>query len=385
MVPLNPMVSRLAGPHRRRHEPAAARHVRADVPRPRGHGARRGDDRRSAPRSRSRSAAAPTSTDLMSGEVTSIEGDFDELVHYTVVRGYEQAHRLQRARRSRTFLDSTDGDIARRVAKRCRPDRSATSRTPASPTSTSPRSPRPTGSSSRVAPSEIGYETGVVGGEFFFRPAPGMSAGGLGGAAAAAGVGGRIGGRPRHADAARSARTCAGCVRGSARPASSSEAEVRVWDPTGRAGRVRQGAAGVGDRRRRRRPGRAGRCVRRTALGMPAIPSIPFLPSFLGASNDAYVDRRPAARLGIRRAERGRRRRRRHAPSTSPARSPRPRAGCMADTRRRRRAPRSCSTTCRPVRRRVVRHHGAARASTSRRATTSGSRSAGATTARCAA
>src|SRR5688500_13789689 len=60
--------------------------------------------------------SGPTSTDLIVGEITSIEGDFDELVHYTVVRGYEQVHRLQRARRSRTFLDSTDGDIARRVA-----------------------------------------------------------------------------------------------------------------------------------------------------------------------------------------------------------------------------------------------------------------------------
>src|SRR5215210_649303 len=60
--------------------------------------------------------SGPTWSDLIVGEVTSIEGDFDELVHYTIVRGYEHAHRLQRARRSRTFLDSSDGDIARRVA-----------------------------------------------------------------------------------------------------------------------------------------------------------------------------------------------------------------------------------------------------------------------------
>ena len=51
--------------------------------------------------------SGPTATDLIVGEVTSIEGDFDELVHHTIVRGYEHAHRLQRARRSRTFLDST--------------------------------------------------------------------------------------------------------------------------------------------------------------------------------------------------------------------------------------------------------------------------------------
>src|SRR5690606_7845892 len=50
---------------------------------------------------------APSGTDLIAGEVTAIEGDYDELVHCTVVRGYEQSHRLQRARRSRTFLDSS--------------------------------------------------------------------------------------------------------------------------------------------------------------------------------------------------------------------------------------------------------------------------------------
>src|SRR5262249_44830931 len=57
----------------------------------------------------------PTASDLITGEVTSIEGDYDNLTHYTVVRGYEQTHRLQKARRSRTFLDSSDGDIARKV------------------------------------------------------------------------------------------------------------------------------------------------------------------------------------------------------------------------------------------------------------------------------
>ena len=61
--------------------------------------------------------AVGSTTPMMSGEVTSIEGDYDHLVHYTVVRGYDQTHRLQRARRSRTFESVTDGDIATRVAK----------------------------------------------------------------------------------------------------------------------------------------------------------------------------------------------------------------------------------------------------------------------------
>lgn len=52
---------------------------------------------------------------LLVGEVTAIEGVFAELNH-TVVRGYSADHRLTRARRSATFLNSTDTDIARRVA-----------------------------------------------------------------------------------------------------------------------------------------------------------------------------------------------------------------------------------------------------------------------------
>ena len=53
---------------------------------------------------------------LIDGEVTSIEAICENLVIYTVVRGYEKAHRLQRARRSRTFVDMTDSDIAQEVA-----------------------------------------------------------------------------------------------------------------------------------------------------------------------------------------------------------------------------------------------------------------------------
>jgi phage protein D/phage baseplate assembly protein gpV len=53
---------------------------------------------------------------LIVGEVTGLEQDTDATGTWTVVRGYDMSHRLCRGRRTRTFLDSTDGDIVRRVA-----------------------------------------------------------------------------------------------------------------------------------------------------------------------------------------------------------------------------------------------------------------------------
>lgn len=53
---------------------------------------------------------------LLAGEVTSIEGVYEQLTNLTVVRGYDKAHRLQRARRTRTFLNMTDSDIASQLA-----------------------------------------------------------------------------------------------------------------------------------------------------------------------------------------------------------------------------------------------------------------------------
>ncbi|MFC4857268.1 VgrG-related protein [Actinophytocola glycyrrhizae] len=60
-------------------------------------------------------AQDPTPHTLLVCEVTAIEGVYAESNH-TVVRGYSADHRLMRARRSATFLNATDSDIARRVA-----------------------------------------------------------------------------------------------------------------------------------------------------------------------------------------------------------------------------------------------------------------------------
>jgi phage protein D len=53
---------------------------------------------------------------LITGEITSVEGDFHAGHAHLVVRGYDRSHRLQRVRRTRTFLNMTDSDIARKVA-----------------------------------------------------------------------------------------------------------------------------------------------------------------------------------------------------------------------------------------------------------------------------
>ncbi|MFJ9558599.1 phage baseplate assembly protein V [Streptomyces fuscichromogenes] len=57
---------------------------------------------------------------LVVGEVTAIEGYYQGIAGRTVVRGYDLCHRLQRARRTRSFDDATDADIARRIAQEAR-------------------------------------------------------------------------------------------------------------------------------------------------------------------------------------------------------------------------------------------------------------------------
>lgn len=64
------------------------------------------------------SAGAPdavSASPLVSGEVTTIEGSYDQNTWFTVVRGYDKMHRLQRSRRTRTFVNMKDCDIVRQV------------------------------------------------------------------------------------------------------------------------------------------------------------------------------------------------------------------------------------------------------------------------------
>jgi hypothetical protein len=50
--------------------------------------------------------------DLIVGEITAIEAVYESVISTTVVRGYDLSHRLQRVRRTRAFLDSTDTEAA---------------------------------------------------------------------------------------------------------------------------------------------------------------------------------------------------------------------------------------------------------------------------------
>ncbi|CAN5783572.1 VgrG-related protein [soil metagenome] len=54
---------------------------------------------------------------LVKGDLVAVECDYDELGARVVARGYATSHRLHRGRRTRTFINVTDGDIVERVAR----------------------------------------------------------------------------------------------------------------------------------------------------------------------------------------------------------------------------------------------------------------------------
>lgn len=53
---------------------------------------------------------------LIEGEVTAIEGTYDSLAAKTIVRGYDRTHRMHRGRRTTTFQNVKDSDIAQTIA-----------------------------------------------------------------------------------------------------------------------------------------------------------------------------------------------------------------------------------------------------------------------------
>jgi phage protein D len=125
-------------------------------------------------------------TTLIKGEVTSIEAICAEMTVQTIVRGYDKAHRLQRTRKTRTFLNQTDGDIVGKIAR----DAGLTTGTVDDPGIAHDHVGQVNQTDwdfleQRAA--ELGYETGMADGELYFRKASGSGAGGgLGGLAGAA-------------------------------------------------------------------------------------------------------------------------------------------------------------------------------------------------------
>jgi phage protein D len=55
---------------------------------------------------------------LMAGEITALEAEFDTGGSFTVIRGYDPAHRLFRGRRTESYSQMTASDIAQKVARR---------------------------------------------------------------------------------------------------------------------------------------------------------------------------------------------------------------------------------------------------------------------------
>jgi phage protein D/phage baseplate assembly protein gpV len=55
---------------------------------------------------------------LIQGEVTALEAEFDSTGTYTVIRGFDQAHRLFRGRRTESYTQCTASDVATKVAQR---------------------------------------------------------------------------------------------------------------------------------------------------------------------------------------------------------------------------------------------------------------------------
>ena len=63
-------------------------------------------------------STAPAPVVLMEGEITALEAEFDAVGTFTVLRGYDAAHRLFRGRRTEAYTQMTASDIALKVAQR---------------------------------------------------------------------------------------------------------------------------------------------------------------------------------------------------------------------------------------------------------------------------
>jgi len=64
------------------------------------------------------SKGSTTPESLITAEVTALEAEFDATGTFTVVRGYDSAHRLFRGRRTETYTQVTASDVAKKVAQR---------------------------------------------------------------------------------------------------------------------------------------------------------------------------------------------------------------------------------------------------------------------------
>ncbi|HEV2779749.1 MAG TPA: phage baseplate assembly protein V [Actinophytocola sp.] len=238
-----------------------------------------------------------STTSLITGEVTAIEAVCAEGLIYSVVRGYEKAHRLQRAKRTRTFVNMKDSDIAKQVAGDAGLKIGTVEETKATHTHIAQVSQTDWEFLTQRA-REIGYETGVAGGKFFFRKASGRKdgGGGLGGLAgavvdAAASMLGLGSSKLTFKDNLLTflPRISAANI--------TPDVEVRVWDP--KAARVAvaktdaaTGTATIDGQEPKKLANSFTDGFKLPLPSLPALPPIPGLPKIdfgLAASNTAYL------------------------------------------------------------------------------------------------
>lgn len=147
---------------------------------------------------------------IVVGEVTAVEAEFATSVH-TVVRGYSADHRLQRRRKTRTFLNMKLSDVARKIAG----DAGLTVGTIEQTRTVHDHIGQVNQTDWDFLVSRartIGYEVGIIDGEFTFRQAAGAR--GLAGTVTLDFAGNLLTFRPRVTAANLAEKT-----------------EVRVWDP----------------------------------------------------------------------------------------------------------------------------------------------------------
>ncbi len=107
---------------------------------------------------------------LMRGEITAMEGVYEDYTGLTIVRGYDLSHRLQRARRTRVFLNSTDSAAAEKIASEAGLDVGEI--TPSSLIHEHlPQYDQSDWEFLKQRAAEIGYEFSVADGTFSFRRA----------------------------------------------------------------------------------------------------------------------------------------------------------------------------------------------------------------------
>jgi hypothetical protein len=237
-----------------------------------------------------------STTSLITGEVTAIEAICADGLIYSVVRGYEKAHRLQRGKRTRTFVNMKDSDIASQVAKDAGLKVGTVEETKATHEHIAQVAQTDWEFLTQRA-REIGFETGVAGGKFFFRKASGRKdGGGLGGAlgavaSAAAGALGLGSGKLTFKD-----NLITFLPRISAANITP-DVEVRVWDPKGARVAVATAAAATGTATiDGQEPAKLANSFTDGLIpplpSLPALPPIPGLPKIdfgLAASNTAFL------------------------------------------------------------------------------------------------